>query len=417
MDNSRNIQKPYYYLGFLIWPFGITLAALKYRNSSWSKNIFWLFCIFFGYIFILPEEGPDSVKYAQRFLEYSNSNLSLAELWNSFYNSNTNYLDILEPLITFLVSRIWNNLSVLFTVYGLIFGFFFSRNLWFIFNKIESNITVMIFFFLLTIALFNPIWNINGFRMYTAAQIFIYGTMPLITDGNTKRIWWSAISVFMHFSFMFPFLVLLLYLLLKNKINLYFIFFIISSFINELDLQWLSDSLLFLPEIFHPRISSYINPMYAESMRHLNQSLNWYIPFSDVCIKWIIYGYVIFMYLFAKKIILNNSLIEKLFCFSLLLYGMSNIASLVPSGVRFINIANIFMFSTIVFFISSNHDLKWLNILNRLSLPALLFYCVVAIRVGMDYFGGLFFVGNPLLASVLPDHYPLINYIKELFLQ
>ncbi|HEX2395725.1 MAG TPA: hypothetical protein VHI78_10280 [Bacteroidales bacterium] len=414
---SRNNQKTFYYLGFLIWPFGITIAALKYRHNSWSKNIFWLFCIFFGYIFILPEEGPDSVRYAQRFLEYSNFDLSLAELWNSFYSSSTNYLDILEPLITFLVSRVWNNLSFLFLVYGLIFGYFFSRNLWFIFNKIESNITIALSLYILSIALFNPIWNINGFRMYTAAQIFVYGTLPLITDGNIKRIWWSAISVFMHFSFIFPFLVLLLFLLLKNKLNLYFTFFIISSFIKELDLEWLSNSLLFLPEIFQPRITSYLNPMYAESMRFMHQSLNWYIPFSDVCIKWIIYGYVIFMYLFHKKTIINHSFLERLFCFSLLLYGMSNIAGLIPAGVRFMTISNIFMFTTIALFLSSNPDIKGLTFLNRLSLPALVFYCIVAIRVGMDYFGGLFFYGNPLAASILTDHYPLINYIKGFFLK
>ncbi len=144
--------------------------------------------------------------------------MNLRELWQSFYSDSSGYVDILQPMVTYLVSRFTDNPTILFTIFGLIFGYFYSRNIWYVLGKIHGGITLVLFVFVLTFALINPIWNINGFRMWTAAQIFLYGTLPYLLEGKSKGLIWAAVSVFVHFSFLLPLTVLVLFFFSKNKI-------------------------------------------------------------------------------------------------------------------------------------------------------------------------------------------------------
>lgn len=405
-----------YYINFLIWPFGIMLASLKRWDRPWSKNVFWLFCIFFGLTFIIAKEGgADSDRYTQLFIQYANSDLSLKELWSSFYSESSYSIDIVSPIITFLVSRITDNPTILFTVFGLIFGYFYSRNIWYVLNKINGKLTGIIILFILAFALFNPIWNINGFRMNAAAQIFLFGTLPYLLEGKSKRLIWSGVAILVHFSFLFPVAILILFGFLRNRLDIYLVFFIATSFIKEIDLQYVQSVLSYLPDFFQSRISGYTNTEYAESINIANQSLNWYLPFAGKGISWIIYIMTLFTYFFCRNFLRNRQELMTLFCFSILLYGFSNISSLVPSGSRFISVANTFMFAFIIIFISEFPKIKGLFFVKAISVPLLLLYCIVKIRVGMDFYGLMTLFGNPIFAAFDSDPVPLIMGIKRLF--
>lgn len=407
-----------YYLSFFVWPFGVLLAALKYWYRPFSKNVFWIFCIFFGFTFIIAKDSynsPDSVRYAQKLIEYAHYDISLKELWNSFYTESSGYVDIAQPLITYFVSRITDNPKILFAAFGFIFGYFYSRNIWYILGQIKGNLTFWVLLLVVTFGLINPIWFINGFRMWTAAQIFLFGALPYFLEGNSKKLLWSGISVFFHFSYLFPLGILLLYFFFRNRPNIYIVFFIVTSFIKEIDLQLVRSALSFLPDFFQLKVTSYTNIEYAESINTINQSYNWYITFAFEGIQWVTYTLTLFIYFSAKKIMQSKQNIMSLFCYSILLYGFANVSSLIPSGLRFFTLANAFMFAFFIIYTTSFPNRKGMFLVKVISIPLLLLFCIVEIRRGMDFYGLMTIFGNPVLASINDSNLPLIVGIKNIF--
>lgn len=405
-----------YYISFFVWPFGVMVDGLRHWRQPWAKNVFWLFCIFFGYTFIIAdnyEGSADSARYAESLAKYYTSTMDIKTLFRSFYHENTSNVDIAQPLITFLVSRFTNNPRILFAVFALIFGFFHSRNIWYVLSKLKSNPNLFLILYLFVFVLLNPIWNINGFRMWTGAQIFIFGIFPYLIEGKTKMLPWSMLAVLFHFSFIIPLIILLTYIVFKNKINIYFTIFIITSFLKEIDLHAVQSFLSFLPFVFQSRVTGYTNVDYAESVAMAYQALNWYVPLASKGLNWVIYMIVIYIYAFSRDILKQKGLLS-LFCFSVLLYSIANILSLVPSGGRFINVASTLLFSFFILYFSFPYKNTLLNVLKAVSVPFLLLFILVMIRAGMDFFGMVTIIGNPVFAGLGATAAPLITEIKGL---
>ncbi|HOP00267.1 MAG TPA: EpsG family protein [Bacteroidales bacterium] len=416
LDDETRKQELYHYGSFLVWPFGVMLASLRHWRQPFSRNIFWLFCIFFGLTFVIAEGEmtADSEYYARLLTTYANSNMDMSDLWRSFYSESSNYVDIVQPIITYLVSRITSNPIVLFTVFGTIFGFFYTSNIWYVLGRLEGKITPVLFVYILTLALLNPIWNINGFRMWTAAQIFLFGALPYFFEGKAKNLLWSAFAILVHFSFVYPVAVLTLYYFLRNRIDIYFGFFIITSFIKELDLDFVRESLSFLPGFLQARVTGYTNLEYAEFRADRMELHNWYISYSRLAMRWVVYCIAIFVYLFFKRNLSGRKDLLSLFCFTVLLYGFANIFSLVPSGERVLTVATIFMFSFAVVLMSVFAQHKGLSVVRTVLLPFLVLFCVVKIREGMDFYGLVTIIGNPVFGAFYADSVPLIEEIKGL---
>jgi hypothetical protein len=425
MEKKHSFEIPYilkskqgggveYYLTFFIWPLGIMLTSFSNWRKPWAKNIFWIFCIFFGYTFIIANEGgADSDRYARLFLEYARSKYSFVELVKSFYSESSSYVDVASPIISYLVSRFTNNPSILFAVFGLIFGYFHSRNIWILLERIKGNYSFIIVLYLITFMLLNPIWNINGFRMWTAAQIFLYGTLQFFINKRKEGLAWAFVSILFHFSFLFPIGILGAYIFLKNRINLYFSLFIITSFIKEIDLNWARSMLLYLPEIFHTKIINYTNVEYAEVVNSIRESLNWHIAFADTAIQIAVYLTMIYVFVFAKDALKRKSYLEDIFCYILLFYAGANIFSFIPSGYRYISVVNIFVFSFLIILLSLYPNLKGFSVVRLLSVPLLLFYCIIMIRMGMDFYSMMTLIGNPIVAVFQDADTPIIEIIKR----
>jgi hypothetical protein len=405
-----------YYFSFLVWPFGVMLDAVNNWRKPYAKNVIWLFCIFFGFTFIIAEEGgADSDRYAKLFIEYAHSDVSFSLLWHSFYSAGSDSVDIASPIITFLISRLTDNPRILFTIFGLIFGYFYSRNIWYVLERIKGNITIVVFTYIMVFALLVPLWSINGFRMWTAAQIFLYGAMPFLMEGDKKRLIWALTSVLFHFSFSYPLVVLFIYIFFGNRLNIYFYFFIITSFINELNPDFVRSALSFLPDVFQSRITGYTNTDYIQSTKDLNLELNWYVAYAVKGIKWASYIIVVFTFFSCRKVLVERRDLTKLFCFSLLFFGFANIFSLLPSGGRFVLVAELFLFSFFILMITSWPDIKWSFQIQVLCIPLLLLYFIYQIRLGMDFLSLMTICGNPVLAAINPDPFPLITSIKSFF--
>lgn len=406
-----------YYLSFLVWPFGVMVDALRNWRQPWAKNVFWFFCIFFGYTFIIAEnteDAADSARYAEVLLQYSHSDMNLKTLFKSFYSENSSDIDIIQQLITYLISRVSTNPHILFAVFAMIFGFFHSRNLWYILNKLKGRLNPFLFLLIFVFVLLNPIWSINGFRMWTAAQVFIYGTLPFLLEGKTKKLVWSASSIFFHFSFIIPLVLLFIYVIAKNRITVYVVLFILTSFLKEIDLYLVQSYLSFLPSVFYSRTVSYTNIEYAESVATAAQELNWYLPLAAKSLTWVIYMFILYIYFFDRNSLKEQGSLVNLFCFSTFFYSTANLMSLVPSGGRFLNVSSTLVFGFLVIFLSYSKNTNNLKILKSVSIPLLLLFTLVMVRIGMDYYGFATIIGNPVFAVLGAKSVPLITEIKNL---
>ena len=160
---------------------------------------------------MIPENVPgaaDSARYARQLIEAHNQPLSWSYFLSMLY-AEGGFVDIYQPFVTWLVAIFTDNPRILMAIFGAVFGFFYAQNLWMVFSRIKARVGWLLFFFMLAFALVNPIWNINGVRMWTAAQIFLYGVFRLSLENDKKGFIWAATSILVHFSFLFPFALLL----------------------------------------------------------------------------------------------------------------------------------------------------------------------------------------------------------------
>jgi hypothetical protein len=378
---------------FFVWPFFTLVAAFKNYRKSWAKNIFWAFCAFYGLTFVVDyDSGRDIVGYVEGY--------------QTLHGREVVYDDYVEekkdpfiPLISIVLSRFTDSQPVLTLVYGIMFGFFFSRNMWYVMERLEGKLLPVTLILLSCLFLINPIWNINGIRMWLAAHIFLYGLLPYLFDGKKGRLMVSFGSMFVHFSFLLPLTILFVYMIGGNRLVIYYSFFVSTFFISELDLTVVNNILeLYAPESFQENTASYRVEEYVEGYRTEASDNNWYSILYGPALKWSVMGFLSLFFFKNRKLFEDNRYLLNLFCFTLLFYGVANLVSSLPSGGRFTSVANYGAVSLIILFLQNFEQQKMMRIYTWAVTPAILLYIIVSIRVGMLSTGATSILGNPIIA-------------------
>jgi len=391
------------------------LKSIRWFRTKDAMNLFWLFCIYFGFTFTIRESTTaDSARIIMHFKEMSISGTSLSEILGSFYSSGSNNIDIVQSLISFIVSRFTSDFRILYAVFGLVFGYFYSRNIWLLVNKTNSRILLLPVTVLLAFVVVNGIWNINGFRYYTAAQIFIYGALSFFLEGKKHKLLFAALSILVHWSFMIAVLILLFYIIVRNRTRIYFILFVVSFFMAAIEMDIIRQLFeSYAPATIQESRSGYLNPHVKESIEKSQMATNWYIRGHLEVMKWFIF--ISFVYIFLRgirRIKLHKQLLS-LFNFSLLFYAIINIVSGVPSIGRFYTIANMLSLA-LIFLYLQKIDINFSPWLKRIAMPLLLLYIIVKLRFAFEFLGVTLLFGNPLFAWLVKDQIPLIDIIKGL---
>ena len=417
MNNKIDTSKKNSIILFLIWPFFALTYAISNYKAVWAKDIIWFFVIFYGFTMTVNDTGEgtmDANRYRSKFTNMAAKEVNFSEIVANFYDEEDESLDVLETIISFSLSRVTNNPQVLFAVFGLIFGFFYSRNIWYLVDRVNRKIVRENIPILFTFASIVGFWFINGFRFWTATHIFLFGALPFLFEGKKKFLWISALSVLMHFSYLFPLGILLIYIFAGNRSLLYFILFIITFFIKELDLKAVGDFLTNnLPDIFLPKVKSYTNTDYAEGLTDIFEKANWYVRLFNDALKWSVWAFLIAVFFTGKNYLNKNKKYKNLFSFTLLLYSVSNILSLVPSGGRFLSLSNLFSIAFIFLYVQHAPRGKTIRMLITVAVPALALFTIVSIRVAFDTMGILSVFGNPLLSLVFKLDITLIELVKS----
>ena len=391
---------------FILFPFLGLINAIRHYRSSWAKPTMIAFVAFFG-LSMVKSDTVDSTRYIQNLEIMYNSNKDFDTIQSSFYSGEGGQADIYVTLVTFVFSLFTDNGNILFMFFGLVFGYFYANNIWFVLTQSKGKLHWEQHLLLAAFSMIIGFWTINGVRMWTAAHIFFYGGFLYLFQDKKKGMIIAACSMLIHFSFILPFTLLLGYSLVRLNFRFLYIFYIASFFIAELNVEFIRTTLESnLPDFMLPKVKTYFNDDYLEGYEEVTVAVNWYVLYYK---KILTYFTVIFISVIFFKT--NPSAqTRKLLGFSLLFLTFANILSLLPSGARFLNVAFLFSLATSFIIVSNNKDIFITKSVKLLS-PLLILFCIISVRISLDYFN-VTTLTNPIVVFLTNINEPLIDFIK-----
>lgn len=412
----------------IIFPFAGLVYTLNHWRESWAKNAFWLACVYLGAVLIFVPEGTilgmgaDGGRYVINLMEMHNSSITIGQILGQ-YLKDEHTMDLYQQLLTFLISRFTDNGHVLFAAFAFVFGFFYSRNIWYVLEKLPNRKIGYLFILITLFFLINPITNINGVRYNTAVHIYIYALLPYLLEHDKSKLWWLLIVQFVHFSFYYVILFALVYVLLPNRIKtnghllmtVSLLLFIVSMFINAVNLSTVTAVLEeYSPESYEDRIGNYVSEDYAEANASARALTNWYVGASGIIKNWSYSILLILIYPCLKRNFKGGNQINSLYTFTLLFSALANVMSLVPSGGRFQIVSSMLkvsLFLILAFNIPQNDSFrKELNI----AIVILIIPFVFDIRKLLDFFSITAVFGNFITVFFWENNVPLIDWIKRI---
>lgn len=405
MNMQIGKKKSYHLLLFFLQPFLTLIFYLVNFKKPHAKNVMWLFTVFYGATFAISQESQESdiVHYLEDIQILSKMNLN-AQIALEYFLS-IGELDVLRTILSVTVSYFTNNGYYLIIIFSLIFGYFFSRNMWYVLDRLEGKTKRFTRLLILCLFLTIPIWFINGFRFWTAAHMFLFGLLPYLLEGKKRSLIWCFITPFLlHFSYLVPLVPLCIYLLLGNRIRYYFFFFIITLFVNNINVTQINEFMTNnVPEILNERSNAYTNFDKVEEFR--NEKLGksntvWYNEYYSKFLTWVLLLFLIRIYLFHSSyfLIKNNIKYLRLLSFIFLLGGFNHMLLTLPSLGRFLYLSNILALIFLMLIMQNSTITKSLKYLSTFTTPFLIFFVIISLRLSFYSFSITTIFGNPIVA-------------------
>ncbi len=391
---------------FILFPFLGFVQALKNYRSSWAKPTIIAFVAFFG-LTMVKNQSVDSSRYIHKLEEMYNSNKSFDDIKASLYSDEGGQTDIYVTIVTYFISWITNSGNFLFLIYGLIFGYFYANNIWLVLDQSNGKLSRNQYLLLASFALIVGFWTLNAVRMWTAAHVFFYGGFSYLYLGKKKGLLIAASSLLIHFSFILPVGLLVMYSLVRLNFRFLYFFYIATFFIAELDIGFIKSALeANMPAFIQPKIKTYFNDDYLEGYEEVIVTVNWYILYYK---KLITYFNVIFISIIFFKAELTLPA-RRLLGFSLLFLGVANVVSLLPSGGRFLNVACLFSLA-FSFIVLANTKVPIITKSIKYLSPILILFVIISIRMSFDFFNIITFT-NPIIALFADVNISVMDLIR-----
>jgi hypothetical protein len=391
---QSNRSGKFRYFAFLFFPFFTFVLSLRDAQNKVSANIVWLFVIFFTQTMSFVQEGMDN----QAYRDYLSYTYELENQVKSDVPAGFRTSDFYVNILTKIIGSFTRNGRFIFLVYGVVFGFFYSRNLQLILSRVKESSNKILLLYIVSLFLIVPFWDINGVRMYTAAHAFFYGLLIYSFKKRNEGVLIAASSILIHFSFIFPVFMLLIGMLIKSKnvVNFLIFTFILSLYFNNLLTIDKSGLLKPIAEFLNlsDSVEGYLSDVSIEHYGERKKTYSFHIILYEQFQKIAIGGMMLHM-LLTKKLWMNMFKLVRLTLVTGLLIGIiTSILSGLPSINRF-NAISFFLLlgSYMVLFSEISGKFK---ILTYLIVPSILFWLIVKIRIGFD-----FLTLNTVLGSVM----------------
>lgn len=395
---SKN--KFYVFMLFAFSPLLSLVLAIKHYEFSWAKNIVWIFIAFYAYHAIPANEGADILSYIDRFNYYRFTNYTIEQLIVSLYSEGSRTIDLIEPLLSYSLSKITDNHRILLLFYGIIYGYFYSRNVWFFLSylngRIKGRAIVIIVLFLVTIG----IWSINGFRFWCGAHIYIYATYNFIILQRKRSLLFLVLAPLMHIGMLLPTVITFLYRFIKIPITILFPTFLFTFFLIELDLDIVRDLIYdYSPSFLQQKLTTYTSDTYAATVDEKLQNYSITFHISKYISSTIKLFFIFLLYVNRKAI--DNKSIRLLFTFYLLYGIFANLLTQIPSGGRFEAIGAFILYGSVLVFLQNTKTYRMRKTLFFLY-PIILLFVAYQIRImGMYTFSLHHLFNNPILSPFI----------------
>lgn len=415
-------KKSYHLIYFLLQPFFTLLYYLKNFRKPEAKNVMWLFTVFFGFTFAIGKEtqNSDMTRYIADIPLFHSMNLGFSGILAYYYASPE--IDILRISLAYIVSYFTANGFYLIIVYGVIYGFFYSRNMWYILDRLKGRTKSFTRILIFCLFLVIPIWGLNGFRFWTGAHIFLFGLLPFLFEGKKKALIWCFITPFVvHYSFLAALIPLCIYLIFGNKIKLYYIFFIFSLFISSINITQFNKLVdTYAPKSFAEKSAGYrgkenVANFTSGKGRYNREKEVWYSKFFREIQKYTVAMFLLVFYWSFRKSLSSNRELLRLLSFILLFYAFANILSSLPSGGRFVVVGNLLAFSFLTLHLQNNIVNRDLYRVANIATPFLVVTIIISLRLSLYFLSLMSLIGNPITAIFsFGDNISLNDIIKGL---
>jgi hypothetical protein len=391
-----------YFLLFIIWPFIAFITALINYNTKEAKRVVYLFLIYYGLTFVVGNVGNDAERYALSLRQ--NAELPFSDFFNiigGLYGSQTT-VDIVQPLISFIVSRFTSHHSLLFASFAALFGFFYLKSINLLYKRYYEKPGLNALIHLAFFAMILPIMAINGFRMWTAAWIFFFGAYHVILYRNPVYFILTLSSCLVHYSFLSVNAVLIIYYFAGNRNIVYLPLAVLSFILPNLLMPFFQSIFGSLGGALKARAEMYANDDVILARQESFEDLAWFMKIgNDLVLYYLLFG-IIFIQVLHKDS-MKDQPEKNLFSFLLLFLAFVNFGKVIPSfGGRFQVI--FFMFATLfIFLYLVKLPGRKINLLTLVGLFPMLLYAAIAFRQGADSINAWILtpgIGLPLLAPL-----------------
>jgi len=435
-ESSKNFKRSYVFL-FFLWPLFAVITASLSSNKKVFVFIWTLFFTYFGYTFLVSPVS-DGNHYRVTFLEIRDwvqyQGLTFEDLLNKIYDY---YPDPYVPIASYLVAVFTGNWHAVFSVYGLVLGFFFSSNIYSMLemrsqikeNKNRLLLTLGMIFVIFLV----PIWEINGVRMWTACHYFVFFFYKFTQTGKSKYLIAFNLAGFFHASFMTVPLITFTYFIFNRfslKLRLILVLAVVLSkqfgvMVNPEFEKIEGDGAL------AQKFNTYNDEKYIKGFTEKNKNevvyvdqTSWFVKYNHAYMSLLANTIVIICVFMLWKLhgadILEEPKFKRLLGAFLALTFISYLISLhpSPSASRFIRVTGVFSGLALA---QIAYQWEWYTqkltrqIVLMPLLYLVLFVLVVQTRLGFENFNSALFFGNPIYAIYQEDPRPLIELYHSIF--
>ena len=375
-------SKYYLYL-FLLWPFLALITAIINYSQKDSRKVVYLFLFYYGLCFVLGNTGQDAARYALSLRNYATLPYSeFFKIVGGLYTSDSS-VDVVEPFITFLISRVTSHHSLLFAVFAAVFGYFYLKSINLLHDRYRENAGINALIFMTFFTLTLPITAINGFRMWTAAWIFFYGAYHVILYRKTVFLFIALASSLVHWSFITANAILLIYFFVGNRKIVYGSIAVASFVVPQLLKQFFQRMAFTMGGSIQNRYEGYSNEEYMLTIKQSNENVSWFMGLSDL----LVFYYLIVTILivtFKKGGLMNGKAEKNLFSFLLLFLSFVNFGKAIPSfGERFQVLFYLFATLYIFLYFIKRPETK-IHFLTVIGVFPMVLYSLIVFRIGSE---------------------------------
>jgi len=407
-DISKDGGLRYYIILFFIWPLLAAFLSIKNYKKGYTKHVITLFCGFIGAMLLL-RSGADGTRYQELFFRISEYSFSDIWLIITDYILYQKYADISRELIFYTISRFSSDPTVLWTTIGLMFGYIYSKNIWYLFEHVKGKININALLFLIAfLFIITPIQGLNQFRFWIAAHIFFYGALNVVMYKRPAYFLISFLAPLFHFGLFLPNLALLLFYFLGRRDALYISLVFISAIFAELEFDLLGDYVAILGPGVEYRFDTYTSER-AEYRAEDLQQRSWFMVWWQPLLLYMTYGMMAYMQIKLKKNLTEP--LQNFFSFLLILITIFNLVSHFPMIYRYLPVLFLFVFAFFfLYYIHQEEDSFDIAIL--FCLPPILLMMAIQTRIMFELIDATILISNPIIYLFGISETSLLEFIR-----